>query len=154
MIRLPDEMLVRHFESSLTRGAIIRFKPEDLDDPNRPEAYKFAVILSVDCSTAEIHYVFTTSKTKHYDENPQTAGDIIRVKPGEYGYFPLETIINFREVRTVARDKLKERILAGQLTFEGSLTAAHQTRADAIVRASRLIPLKVKRAILPGAVQR
>jgi hypothetical protein len=61
-MKLPEGVLRQHFETALHRGAVIRFEADDLDDPNVPVKFKYAVILSVDCAEASTLYVFTTSQ--------------------------------------------------------------------------------------------
>jgi hypothetical protein len=149
MIRLPAEVLAEHFDSQLRRGQILRYKAtEELDDPERTTRFKFALVLSLDCSEEAIFVAFTTSQTRYFDENIQFQYLLLRWQAGAYEWVVVETILSLKQIHEVRRTKLRDSILASELTFEGTLTQEDLEGVDVILRRSPLISARVKARIV------
>ncbi len=149
MIQLPADWLHGQFDGFITRGGVIRFHADDLDDPDHPGGKtKFAVILNAVCPQPEVLYVFATSKTDFYDKHQQFKAAIIRVPPGTYAFFPLATIIPFRHVHGIAIEKLRAQYAAGNLTFCGQLSVQHVTEMDGIIQDGLFISPRMQKRIL------
>jgi hypothetical protein len=149
-MKLPSDWLQGKFDGWVKRGAIVRFHAEDLQDPDHPDGKpKFAVILNASLPASEVLYVFSTSKTEFYGKHKQFEPAIIRIPPGRYDCFPLETIIPFRTIHSIDVEKLKAQYGAQRLTFCGELTAEHIAKADAIIKVGLFISPRQKTLILP-----
>lgn len=83
------------------------------------------------------------------DDNPQFASQVLRLQAGIYTFWSKETVINLRQVREVPREKLKERILSGELTFEGMLNQHHLDQIDKILAASPVVERRLKKRVAP-----
>lgn len=150
MIELPKDWLYDQFDGYLKRGAIIRFHADGLGDPDHPGGkMKFAVVLNVSCPAPEIHYVFTTSKTAFYNKHTQFNHSIIKVQPGSYDCFPLETIIPFRTVHKIEIAKLKAQFVDGKLTFAGALNVTDVEAMNGIIKNGFFINPRTQKIILP-----
>lgn len=151
-MQLPREVLLEHFDGQLCRGCILRYKAaEELSDPDCQARFKFALVLNVDCSESTILLAYTTSETDFFDRNLQFQYLIHRWHPGAYPWIVVPTILSLKELYEVARERLKQHIQAGELTFEGTLSLADMAIVEAILDRSPLIAPRTKKRILPPA---
>lgn len=148
-MKLPSSWLHSQFDGFITRGGIIRFHAEDLQDPDHPGGKtKFAIVLNQTLPASEIFYVFTTSKVEFYDKHTQFEQAIIRIPAKFYDCFPLPTIIPFRNVHSIDVKKLKAQYVAQRLTFCGQLNSDHTTQMDGIIKAGFFISPRMRKQIL------
>jgi hypothetical protein len=66
--------------------------------------------------------------------------DIIRIPAGAYSFFPLDTIINLRELLPARIEKLAALPSPAEFTVEGDLTVSDTAKLVAILRSSRVVP--------------
>ena len=144
MIQLPEDWLISQFDGCLTRGSIIRFKPEDLQYRKFQGQPKFAVVLNASLPAPEIHYIFSTSQTAFYDKHAQFEPAIIRVPANTYDCFPLDTIFPFSEVFSIPVEKLHKQYVDGHLEFCGTLNTEHLERMNAIIKIGLFIAPRLR----------
>ena len=152
MIKFADGWLKHQFDGFVHRGAIIKFLPDDLDDPKQHNQPKFAVILNAICPEPEILYIFSTSQHSFYDTHGQFEQAIIRVPGGTYSFLPKDTVFPFRNVRGIAIEKLHAQYVAGTLTVCGKLGVDHVARMDEIISDGLFIDPRTRTRILPAHV--
>lgn len=148
-MKLPTDWLLEQLDAYLTRGRIIRFRCDDLDDPSQQTRFKFAVILNRGDVLNPIYYAFATSKTAFYDSNPQFESVILRLPSRAYPCFPEPTILTFRDVRIVSRESLRAQYLRRVMTLPCELSSEHLAAVDQIIRESPYIQRRLKQFVLP-----
>jgi len=141
---LPSHITDEIFEKEFKRGAIL--STEMVFSKTGERKREYIIILNQNPAEAETLLFLTTSKTAYYDKHP--TADHIRIAVGTLPSFPLETIINCQEVFAISRSELKSRFRSNVLRFSGNLPPETMGRIDQIVRASRMISPRHKKAIL------
>lgn len=91
----------------------------------------------------DVYYFIATSKLTYFRENPQLLSEILILAAGSYAFFPEETAIDFRELRTAPLAKL----LSKGLRVLGDLSAEDVRRCEGVVRAARLLDNRSKRRL-------
>jgi len=93
--------------------------------------------------TDDIQYFMTTSKLTYFRENTHLASEVLILAAGSYLFFPEETAIDFRDLRSVPISKL----LTKGLKILGDLTGEDVKRCEEIVRAARILDNRAKRRL-------
>lgn len=91
----------------------------------------------------DVYYFIATSKLTYFRENPQLLSEILIFGKGSYAFFPEETAIDFRDLRTVPVAKL----LSKGLRVLGDLSAKDVQRCEAVIKAARLLDNRSKRRL-------
>jgi hypothetical protein len=112
----------------LKRGSICHWQ--------QPFGPHFAIILNLDWPPADDVVLFSimTSKTSKFPSSVDS--EIIRTGNHDYSFLTLPTVIDLRQVHVA---KLSAIVMQPQFAVRASLTAAHLTRTDQILRASLTI---------------
>ena len=139
---VPAQHLDRAFDEALIRGAVLRTDVQ-FTSGTKP---KYLIVLNHDPHDADSLVFLTTSHVAFYDKHPQV--DHIRVRAGELSCFPVETVINCREVEVFSRAALKVKYRRQLLDFRGQLPQPLLDNIDRFVVNSRVIPLRFKRLIM------
>ena len=142
-MEIPPRISDETFEREFIRGAILSTQMV-FESGERKQ--KFIIVLNKPPVDSESLFFLTTSQTAFYDKHPQV--DHVRISVGGVPCFPLETVIDCREVYQLPRPDLKERYRQGILKFAGNLPAEIMGRIDQIVAASRFISPRHKKIIL------
>jgi hypothetical protein len=99
MAALDRRVLRTQFEGELVRGVIVYFAPDDLDDSSAQGRAKYAVLLNLALPEPELLYSLFTSQVEKYR---RFASEVLTLAGGSYEFLPQESILNLRDVRTVA----------------------------------------------------
>ena len=150
-MKLPAELLRKQFPSKLVRGAIVRFEFQAFADPKRTgPGPKFAIVLNRADVQDPVYLALTTSKVEPYDKTTQFDGVVMKFAAGEYGCWPLRTVVALRDNPTEAsRTRLEQQFVDGRLSFVGSLTAPHLARLDGIIQTCPFISPNLRQFLLP-----
>jgi hypothetical protein len=137
---------VHILDASLARGCVVRLLLDRriLLDPEIGTRYKFAVVLNIDCSEAEIFFALTTSSSDHFEP---TEG--LRIQQEDYPFFPKETFLNLRQIFNKPLIDLRRLLDEGRLSVEGSLSEEHLREVDMKLRMSALVAGRLKERVLP-----
>ena len=148
MVNIPGEALAELFGRFLERGAVLRVeKYSGLVTGTRD---KYLVLLNISFSESQgVHHVLTTSQVDKIRQFSWSKDLVIIIPSGTLGFFPKETAINCREVRSLGYATLKARYVDGTLRFVGKLPDAVIERIDVALRRSPHLPPRVAREILP-----
>jgi hypothetical protein len=140
------------FDQKLRRGAVLRLTLDNsiLDDPNISSRAKFVIVLSALLPDDDVWFVMCSSKTAHFDNNPQFDNDHLRWVAGEYGWcVAAVTIVNCTQAHKQPTQRLKALYASGQLAFMGDIRPKHLQEIDAITKASPFLSPEEKRWIVP-----
>jgi hypothetical protein len=126
----------------IRRGSVCRWWEAAFNKP------KFAVILNVDCPPEPtVIFAFTTSdRPGFYKNNKYVQNDIVVIPAKKYGCFPLETVINLREVRP--RD-FTSMCTTRDFHIEEDLREDDLDLINTVLRNSELIAVDFLKLILP-----
>lgn len=142
-MKIPPHVADGVFEKELARGAILvtemRFRQGE-------SKWKYIIILNQRPTESPTLLFLTTSQIDFYDRYPSV--DHIRIEANRLPCFRRTTVIDCREVVSIARSELKKKFQEGVLKFSGHLPSGVMEQIDQIVARSRLISLRHKKAIL------
>lgn len=142
-MEIPPNISDATFEKEFVRGAILSTQMAFASGATKR---KFLVVLNRQSADSESLLFLTTSQIVFYKKHPWV--DRIQIPAGSLSCFPLETVIDCREVYTLLRLDLKKRYQQGALGFAGHLPSEIVERIDQIVAASRFISPRHKKTIL------
>ncbi len=127
------------------RGAIILLKNVCLDDGKTHN--KYIVVLNSSSTFATILFVLTTSKVDFYNRHANLP--VVRIPSNKLACFPLETIIDCREVRTIARADLLNRYREDKIEYVDRLDNSILDTIVCTVCTSRTVSEETKKQINP-----
>ena len=145
MVDLPAGLSDNLFDDFIKRGAIIRTKYKF---ENGKESYKYFIAVSRDLTSDPLIFIITTSKIDFYHKNPVFNNDIVGIQGQSLPYFPVDTVLDCRQIYPLSRQTLKENFQKQILEFCGELPDQLIQRIDDIVKASKHISTKHKKLIL------
>ena len=129
----------------LQRGTVFGAQHDDTYDWWQSEEPKWKWCLVFNAKPLQpdedVLYFVATSQLTYFRENPNLLTDILILAAGTYPFFPVETAIDFRDLRMVPLAKLLEK----GLRIAGLLSAADVARCESIVRQARLLENRAKR---------
>ena len=145
MVDLPMGLSDNLFDGSIKRGAIIRTKYKF---ESGKESYKFFIAISRNLKSDPLIFIITTSKIDFYHKNPVFNNDIVGIQGKSLPSFPIDTVLDCRQIYPLSRQTLKENFYKQILEFCGELPADLIQRIDEIVKGSKHISIKHKKFIL------
>ena len=146
MIDLPGKLIDEAFDKNICQGAVIYYVKLCLAVETKN---KFLVLLNRECSQPDIYYFLTTSQTKFYKFHRKLRNYFVFIPKNTVPFFPLATLIDCRYPYLLSRNKLRKKYGNHELSFKGILPEQFMDEVVRIVRNSPLIPLKIKKLILP-----
>ncbi|MBI3314057.1 MAG: hypothetical protein HYZ83_07460 [Candidatus Omnitrophica bacterium] len=132
------------FERYFNRGAVLS---TEMHFHSGISKKKYLIVLNQNPAESETLFFLTTSKLEFFQTNPSFKDHLV-IKPGTVPFFPLETVINCNGVQAMGRGELKRRYREKQLGIVGHLPKDIMVEIDQMVRASRYISPRHKKAIL------
>jgi len=105
--------------------------------------------MHVDTKNDRILAFVTTSQLQFFKDNPRLECEIVRVEPGLFRPFTKETAIDCRDPYRIQIGKLDQLRADGKLEVKGSLPSPVMVKVFDTVRASRLLPRRLKRLLAP-----
>ncbi|MBI1882846.1 MAG: hypothetical protein HYS08_01375 [Chlamydiae bacterium] len=132
------------FEKEFKRGVVLL---TNLHFKRGETKSKYIIVLNKHPSDSKTLLFLTTSKIEFYNQHPEVK-DFVRIQPRELSFFPLETIIDCRNVWSFPRTELSERYRQNLVHFVGTLTLEIMDQIDQLVASSRLISMRDKKIIL------
>ena len=145
MVDLPDGLTDNLFDDSIKRGAIIRTK---FKFESGKESYKYFIAVSRDTASDPLVFIITTSKIDFYHKHPVFNNDIVGIQGKSLPYFPIDTVLDCRQIYPLSRQTLKENFRKQILEFCGELPEQLIQRIDDVVKTSKHISTKHKKLIL------
>ena len=131
------------FEKEFARGVVLI---TEMRFPSGAQKLKYLVVLNHHPADSTTLLFLTTSQIGYYDRFPHV--DHIRIKPNTLAFFPKETVLDCREVLSMAREDLKRRYQEATLKFVGALPKEYMDQIDRLVALSRVISRRHKKMIL------
>lgn len=148
-MKLPQDVLDRHFEASLKRGSVIRFLMTDTDDPQIQSRYKYALVVGLLPEASDSFLLLTTSRLeKLVAIRKRIPEGFHQLEAGDYCWTTKPTVVDLRNVRCYPRDELIRKMHDQLLTFEDALREEDMQEIDAKLRVSKTIELKTLRKIV------
>ena len=145
MVDLPVGLSDNLFDSLIKRGAIIRTKYKF---ESGEERYKYFIAISRDLTNDPLIFIIMTSKIDFYHKNPIFNNDIVGIQGKSLPSFPVDTVLDCRQIFPLSRQTLKENFRKQVLEFCSELPNDLIQRIDGIVKASKHISPKYKKLIL------
>ena len=145
MVDLPAGLSDNLFDDFIKRGAIIRTKYKF---ESGRESYKYFIAISRDLASDPLIFIITTSKIDFYHKNPVFNNDIVGIQGQSLPSFPVDTVLDCRQIYPLSRQTLKENFKKQILEFCGELPEQLLQRIDEIVKVSKHISSKHKKLIL------
>jgi hypothetical protein len=91
----------------------------------------------------DVHYFMATSQVNFFRERTQLAAEAVIFPANSYPFFPVETVLDFRDLRIAPKAKLQ----AKGLRVLGHLSDEDISRCVTTIRAARLLENRAKRRL-------
>lgn len=112
---------------------------------SEPPRWKLCLAFNSEAPDAQgdVYYFIATSKVTYFRENPQLLSDVLILAKGSYPFFPEETAIDFRDLRSVPIVKL----LSKGLRVLGDLSVDDIRKCETVIKGARLLDNRSKRRL-------
>lgn len=134
------------FDEVLHRGAVLYYLETKLDDPNRSQRWKYAVVVNRRLPFDPVLFFLATSNPTFYADG-QYDRFILRVPAGTYRFLPAESIFDMKVVGKKALKDFRDAYNAGNCKCVGDLSVEHLAEIDVKVWGSDRISLRDIQAI-------
>lgn len=130
----------------LSRGAVLYYLETRLDDPDRSQRWKYAVVVNHRLPGDPILFFLATSNPAFYADGEYDA-NILRVPVGSYNFLSKESIFDMKVVGKKPAKAFQALHDDGKCRRVGELSEEHLREIDDKVWLSDLIPLRDIEAI-------